>query len=63
MVCSPTGSTDLSPSNIVGIQYPDLSPGARHVVDPASREAVVLLASVVVLPMKVWSWDLPGCPG
>ncbi|MFD0654138.1 hypothetical protein ACFQ2Y_42240 [Streptomyces malaysiensis subsp. malaysiensis] len=23
----------------------------------------MLAASVVVLPMKVWSWDAPGCCG
>jgi hypothetical protein len=48
----------------LGIQYADLSPGARHAVPPAaSRDAVVELAFVLVLPMNVWSWDLPGCPG
>ncbi|CAM5462796.1 hypothetical protein STENM327S_05237 [Streptomyces tendae] len=60
MVCGPTGSTGRSPSYMVGIQC-QRSPGARQVVDPASSEAVVLYALVVVLPMKVWSCDFPGC--
>lgn len=63
MVWGPTGRIFWSPLYSEGIQYPEASAGALHVVAPPSREAVVLEALVEVLPMKVWSWDFPGCPG
>lgn len=63
MVCGPTGSLGSPAWSRVGIQYADRSPGALQAVLPAWSEAVVEWASVVSLPMKVWSWDLPGWPG
>src|SRR5690348_8243307 len=63
MTCGKSGRTGWLPLYMVGIQYPDLSPGALHSVPPASSDAAVLAALVVVFPMKVWSCDAPGWPG
>src|SRR5256885_4114440 len=60
MTWGPTGSTGWLPWYSVGIQYPDRSPGALHSAVPACSEAVVLAASVVVLPRNVWSCEAPG---
>src|SRR3954451_19228263 len=63
MTCGPIGSTGWLPLYMVGIQYADLSPGARQVVLPACNDASVVAAFVVVLPMNVCMCDAPGWLG
>src|SRR5438552_16397222 len=60
MTCGPSGSTAVAPLNSVGIQYADRSPLALQVVCPAVRDATVVAAFVVVLPMNVCRCEAPG---
>src|SRR6266540_3617364 len=47
----------------VGDQYPAVSLGIRQVVAPASIDACVELAFVVLLPKKSCMCEAPGWPG
>ena len=47
----------------VGDQYPAVSLGIRQFVVPASIEASVEFAFVVLLPKKSCMCDAPGWPG
>jgi hypothetical protein len=58
-----SGATGRPSANSVGTQYADVSAAGLHLVAWPRSEAGVELAFVVLLPMNVWLWERPGCPG
>src|SRR4029450_5782791 len=57
------GLTGSPPREALGDQYPAVSLGIRQVVSPASIDAWVEVAFVVLLPKKSCMCEAPGWPG